>query len=439
MRHFFLSLGLIALLWPSAGHAKPLLTSSQDTYASVCIDFDDSYDRLIQICQKALEEAGASQTQTLQMMDSLGWAFYQTDNEDQALAVFQDMLTKDSRSADAWLGLGWIAYDNNKFGEATDWFGKAAAVSPSAEAISALGSSLFRSDQIALPKALNYIDAALSINRDYAWAVREKAWLLSDDGQYKAAETSFRRALDIEPNDANALYGLADTLSELDQYDDALLIANQLLDDYPNHVSALALRSLVLYLMDRPVQAIKDADKLIALRPNWATSYVRKARPLSDIGRREDAIGLLAAAEDRIGYDSFLTYWRAKLFLSDARYSAAMAQVTRVFNKGDEDKYDFRLRTRIALEMGDAAHARTYVDAGLAKRPNDRYLMYYDAMIMVSEDQFDTAEARFDEANELGLSVWYLSNFISALVGKSRFMQAIQMRVRYSDKAEEQN
>ena len=65
--------------------------------------------------------------------------------------------------------------------------------------------------------------------------------------------------------------------------------------------------------------------------------------------------------------------------------------------------------------------------------PDGEWPFFYDALVMVAEDRFDEAEARFDMAVEAGLPDSKLEEFLKALVGKSQFLQAVQMRVRYSD------
>ena len=61
------------------------------------------------------------------------------------------------------------------------------------------------------------------------------------------------------------------------------------------------------------------------------------------------------------------------------------------------------------------------------------YVQYVNALVQLSEGEFTAAENTFDTAVAAGLSLDHLSDFLAALVVEGRFIQALQMRVRYSD------
>jgi len=181
MRYLNIGIFLIVAIWPLAAIAKPLLTSTEDTYASVCIDEDETYQRLIEICERALETSGASQAQMLEMKTVLAWAYHLDDRSDAARALYRQVLDRNPAWYDALNGLAWVAFAEDAFGEAADFFAQAFEVSPTAEAWGGLGVSLFYSDQIEMPKVLLYLDAALAIDPDYSWMLRRKGWIYNKD------------------------------------------------------------------------------------------------------------------------------------------------------------------------------------------------------------------------------------------------------------------
>ena len=78
--------------------AKPLLTDQQDTFASACLDNDDTPERLVQICQNALAETGASVPQRVDMMGVLAWAYFDLDRDEEADGIFARMIDLDPGS-----------------------------------------------------------------------------------------------------------------------------------------------------------------------------------------------------------------------------------------------------------------------------------------------------------------------------------------------------
>jgi tetratricopeptide (TPR) repeat protein len=433
MRKAILIVMLFVLLAPAAILAKPLLTDSQDTFVSVCIDYGDTPERLVEICQNGLKMSGASVSQRVEMMDSLAWAHYDLDDIDQATAVFEDILTLDPQAQTALDGLGWMAFENDAYNQAVEYFGRAMEIGPDARVVAGLGVSLLYSDQADLQKALSYLDAAIAIDPDYSWAKREKAWILEDHGQPEEAIRLFREVSKQHPDDAYSAYGLAYVLSELDRWEDALPHANRALEINPDYLSARSRRSLILLNLDRPKMALKDGQVVLDARPNTSDGYVRVARAMWDLGRLEDGIVLLASAVDRIGYEAYLSYWYARLLFADDQNVQALAVIDDVMVRGDGDFHDYRLYSRITLDLGELDKARDRLDQGLEAFPEDDWLLYYNALLMVKEHLFETAEQEFDAAVKAGLPRTRLKTFLSSLVGEGQFMQAIEMRVRYSD------
>lgn len=422
---------VLILLAPPA-QAKPPLPDSQQTPASTCIDFNTSYLRLIDICREALDAPGASLSQRIDMLDSLGWALYGLDRDDEARTTFEQILKLDPASDDGHAGLGWLNYDDDDYTTAARHFEAAMARSPNARVLAGLGASRFYATEIKAQEAVELIDAALAIDPDYQWALRRKGWILVDAEEWEAAEAAFRAATAQDPSDANAQYGLAYILSELDRWNEALAPINRALEEEPRSARALSRRSLIHYYLDHPKMALKDAEAVIELQPDWSEGYVRKARALDDLGQRQEALLLLAGADARIENDDFLIYWRASLLLDDDQPGAAMEQIARNADGPDGDFHDFLLQARIALRLDDGTVARSAIDSALALRPEDRWALFYAAQVLVGEQSFDSAELCFDAAVSAGLSKSNLPEFLKALIAKGQLIQAIRIRARYA-------
>ncbi|MEX0316298.1 MAG: tetratricopeptide repeat protein [Ruegeria sp.] len=417
--------------------AKPLLTDSQLTYASACIAGDDTAERLIEICTRGLEENGASDGQRIEMLDRLAWSYINVDDLDRADATFGDILTIDPQAEPGLQGHAWIFYMRDDYAAAAELFRQAVARKPRGQNMAGLAASQYHAKQIDLDEFTGYMRAALALDPDYRWAIRELGWVLAYADRYEPALEQFRTALAKNEWDANAEYGLAYVLSQQDKWHEAFDHVTRALEIDPDYISARSRRSLILLNLDRPKQALKDADAVIEAWPEADDGYVRKARALVALGRGSEANELLTGAEKHAGASSYLLFWRAKLLADDGDYVAALTQIERSVALEEADHYDHRLHAEIAMELDRLPQARAAIDRALQLKPGDSYTQFINALVLLREERFEQGEAAFDAAIEAGLHGDYLGDFLSALVDKSRFMQAIQMRVRYSDRTDE--
>lgn len=424
---------LCLMMAPGPLVAKPLLTNSQDSYAKACLDFEDTHERILQICEAALAGQGHSRKERLGMMASQGNAHLGLEQYDAARKVYRKILEIEPGNTEALNGVGWILRHEDAHDRAAASFQASLQVFPSAQALAGMSSSQYAAGSIDLEEALSRLDASLAIDPEYRWAMREKGWILRDNDRFDEAVAAFRAALKIQPDDVNALSGLARSLRGLQKFEAALNQINKAISHHPDSADLLAERSLILFYLDRNKQSIKDADKVIALDPGWAGGYVRKARALSDLGRNRDAIAVLVAAEEHTGFDPYLIYWRADILSDDKSYDASLVQLARLVKAGVEDVHDLHLMAFVQLGRNDVVGARRAVDAALRLAPEDAFSLYYDARVLVEEGKLDKAEARMTAAVDAGLSDRNIGLFLGALATKGAYLRMIRLRLAFND------
>ncbi|WP_239335719.1 tetratricopeptide repeat protein [Ruegeria sp. Ofav3-42] len=425
------------IAFAGVGFAKPLLTNSQETYASACLDQSDTPDRIIEICQRGLGGVGASDRQRIEMLDKLAWTYFDLDELDRADDTFAEILAINPNAEHGLQGRAWVQYNRDDYAAATELFRQAVSRKPNANNLAGLAASARRLGEMDFAEFEQTMQTALALNPEYTWAMRELAWVLVDHQRQDEALELFRTVGDLDPYDPYAEYGIAILLSEQNDWAASFNHVSRALELKPGFVAALSRRSLILLMLDRPKQALKDAEAVIAAKPNDADGYVRKARALSDLGQRSQAHDVLEEAENRAGPGSYLLYWRASLLADDLDYEAALFHIRRSVVLDDADHFDHRLHAEIALWLGNTAEAREAIDQALDLDPNGAFVQYTNALVMLGEGSFDTAEDTFDTAIADGLSDDYLGDFLSALVAEGRFIQAIKMRARYSNRGAE--
>ncbi len=423
-----------ALLAASPAGAKPLIDSSEESYGSVCIDYADTPERLVEICTRALEAVGATPAQRAEMREALGYAHYDLMQLTEAEAVFARMRAQDAGDPRAHLGLAWVAHEREDFAAARDRFETAGRLGVSAQAVAGLADSLWALREIGPDEAVLQFRAALAIQPDYEWAERRIGWIYMEAGAHDKARAHFEGVVAARPHDLNARAGLMEALFELDRYEEALAQANRAIEDDPESYWFLSQRANILFFLDRHAQAIRDADRLIGMEPTISEGYVRRARSMAHLGQRADALDLLEQAEEQTGPSVFLIYWRASLLLDDGQLGAARREIRRNTSRDSADTHDFQLLGQIELEREAYDAAQAAIDRAKALDREDGYTHYYDAVLALRREAgVDDALARFDTAMDMGLPHDWIGDFAGELFRAGYVAHAIAIRAKYPD------
>ena len=252
-------LSVLLLIVPAQLHAKPLITHSEETLVNLCTDYADTYERLLQICAAALDEPGLTNRKRAEILtahaDALSWL----DRLDAARAKYEAALQADPFFADAHEGLGWVHWLVKDYTAAIDAFQAALSQSPSSDALGGLASAQFKGSAIDMEEAVTLFDAALAIEPNNRWVLRQKGWALMGGEVFEPAREAFEAAVALNDQDAEALEGLSLAHYHLDEDETALTFINAAIDAAPNTpVDALKRGSL-----DRCLQHIGRARQSV--------------------------------------------------------------------------------------------------------------------------------------------------------------------------------
>lgn len=189
--------------------------------------------------------------------------------------------------------------------------------------------------------------------------------LLNRDGKPADAEATYRRALELDPQNLDARYNVALQCMKSSRPDEVL----QILGDAPAGVDASMLRARALIALDRTEEAAPILTT--AGVSDIATVRWRCAELLSELPDVAAAMELVCALPDPLP-------WREAWALGEslrrnAESAAATALLDRAYNTCADSAGRFRLHLARSLGLSavhDSAHAvreaRTAFDAGLA-------------------------------------------------------------------------
>ncbi len=130
---------------------------------------------------------------------------------------------------------------------------------------------------------------AIQIKPDFADAHSNLGSILQDLGKLQEAELSLRKAIELNPNFANAHSNLGNILNDLDKLQEAELSLRKAIKLNPNFADAHYNLGNILGHLGKLQEAELALRKAIKLNPNFADSHSNLGTILRDLGKLEEA------------------------------------------------------------------------------------------------------------------------------------------------------
>jgi adenylate cyclase len=143
---------------------------------------------------------------------------------------------------------------------------------------------------------------------DYYLRAEHEGFLYSDVEKYRQALAFYQKAIDLDPNFADAHAGIARIAVDVWRNDYNLIwsaavarkiaydAAGQALKLDPQNARAHTVLALLQLVDGRPVEAIDSANKAVVAQPNNSEAYGNLALVLAHAGRRDEAIQQIQTA-----------------------------------------------------------------------------------------------------------------------------------------------
>ncbi|HTN93549.1 MAG TPA: tetratricopeptide repeat protein, partial [Gallionella sp.] len=215
-----------------------------------------------------------------------------------ALEAFRTAIKHKPDYAGAYYNIGNALLGNRQFEEAVANYRRALEIQPDyAEVHCALGVALKELGQI--DGAVASLQNALKIDPNLVAAqanveiilqdLYNRGNLLADNGETELAAEHYRKALEINPNFAEAHCNLGLALKELGQLDHAVSSYQQSLKINPGLTEAHNNLGVALRNLGMLDNAISSFDHALKINPNYAEAHFNLAETLKDLGQFESA------------------------------------------------------------------------------------------------------------------------------------------------------
>jgi adenylate cyclase len=186
-----------------------------------------------------------------------------------------------------------------------------------------------------------------------------------------AARDYFERAIKIDPQNADAMVGLAYARSRASFYgwstpaEDApaaqLDLVTKATAIDPGYALAYYAKSFTLFLTKRPSEALEAAQTAVALDPNAAYGYYAMGRAESSLGRCEQSIAHIKQAFALSPRDPLSGLWHVVLGGSEGclgRLDAAIAEYKRAIDAGYRSFLPYLMLAGAEAAKGNDAEAK---------------------------------------------------------------------------------
>ena len=221
-------------------------------------------------------------------------------------------------------------------------------------------------------------------------------------GSVEAAEQSYRRAIELDPRDANAHANLGAALLAQERYEDALCAVDQALALQAGHADAQRNRLMLLNALERPLEALLASDLPSADPRSQAQLLVQRARAFDRLQRHEDALALLEQAHLMQPGDWPIRFTMAKALVHrGGRWQQAREHFDALLAQRQGDAATLLNRGILHFEQGCFAQARQDYEDALGRDPTLRTGHFNLGLLDLLEGRFETGwqghEHRWDD------------------------------------------
>ncbi len=248
-------------------------------------------------------------------------------------------------------------------------------------------------------RALALVDRALGVDTR-----RAELWMFRGDLQRQArqtaeAQTAYRKALELEPDNVAARIALALTHLEANALEPAAKELREAVKLEPNNVMARYLQALIDFRQARIPDAQAKLQQVLKLDPDFLPGHLLSGAVNLALGNRNIALSHLTRVVDRVAEHPQARKLLAVAIAQGGKLDEATRQIAGL--KDSDDLLTLSLRGDIALRQGDPATARRYLEQATALSPDNPNLQLALAQSRMAGGDQEGAIAALERAAEL--------------------------------------
>lgn len=333
---------------------------------------------------------GCKQDQSTQALVSDAKQFQQHGNHKAALIQLKNAAEKSPQDAEIRLLLGALYNATGAPESAEKEIRKAITLGmPSARAVPPLGQSLLARGMAR--QALEESEAESAKGAADVLAMRGTAYLMLNEAA--PARAAFEHALKAQPDNAEALLGLARQALQAQDTESATRYIDQAIAKNPHDITALLFKAEMLRAQNQVEPALAAYDALLKVDPAYATAYLMKAHIHINERQFDAAKADIAAARKAAPANLQVPYTEARLSYSQQQYPAALEALQQVLRAAPEHMPSLLLAGAVQVQLGSLEQAEQNLRKYVASAPDSLEARMLLATTLLKARQPDAALA----------------------------------------------
>ena len=220
----------------------------------------------------------------------------------------------------------------------------------------------------AFPKAKDAAQKALELDGQLSQAYVAAGYVSSwYEWDWKTAEAQMRKAIELDPNNADAHRGLSILLTALGRHDEAISEMRAARELDPLSLPTNALEAQTLHYAGRDAEAVDRLNKSFEIDPNFWIARLMLARIHIGQGRFADALGDLNTAKASIN-NSEVTSLTGYALAKSGRREEALKVLSDLKSRTDQSYSPSYNIAMIYNGLGDREAALTWLEDAVERR-----------------------------------------------------------------------
>ncbi len=300
------------------------------------------------------------------------------ENYEQALTVINQAISLVPNNPNYYNEKSSVLSELKRYDEGLAAINQAINLAPRAAWYVNRGSLYYNQQKYEL--ALSDWNKAIDINPNFADAYYNRGLLYSDQQKYELALADYNKAINLNPNFADAYNNRGNLYKNLQKYELALSDYSKAIDINPNFADAYYNRGLLYQDLQKYDLALSDYNKAIDINPNYAKAYYNRGILYQDLQKYDLALSDYSKAIDINPKFANAYYNRGNLYYNQQKYKLALDDYNKAIelnpnfamaynNRGNlyynQQKYELALADfNKAIEL-NRNYAEAYVNRGV--------------------------------------------------------------------------